>query len=229
MKTKRFIWPVVIRENLLRFSLVLFLVMPGLTVHSQESSGLSKALYPSFGFGIGFFYPGDVNEFIQEEMNSLGYIEEFNTEMYMYFEIRGGLTYRIKNLDFSGLLEYDLAPKWIMVSGGDDLNYYYSRIGPMIMINYYIPVGSGKHAFFVGGGINYSFMKFEEFSASNPGFKLQAGYNLQFGTFNLQPFGAFTYAKATDSSDPFWDDFGLNYTSGQIGVNMSFHPVINYK
>jgi len=72
-------------------------------------------------------------------------------------------------------------------------------------------------------------MKFEEFSASSPGFRLQAGFSLQFGTFNLQPFGAFNYASATDTDNQDWEDFNLNYTNGQIGVNFSFHPKINFK
>jgi len=214
----------------LRPFLIILLILPSIVLHSQESSTGSGAFYPSFGVGFGFFYPGDVNDYIQNEMDELGYIEEYNTDMYLYLEIRGGLTYRIKNFDFNGFLEYDIAPKWIMVEGGgDDLSYSYSRISPLISVNYFIPVGSGKHAFFLGGGVNYSFMKFKEYSASNPGFKLQAGFSLQFGKFNMQPFGAFNYAKATDTSDPDQGDFELNYTSGQIGVNFSFHPTINYK
>jgi hypothetical protein len=216
-------------RKLLKAFLMILLMLSAIGVWSQDSNSMSRALYPSFGVGFGFFYPSDVNAYIQDEMNSLGYIEEYNTDLYMYFEIRGGLTYRIKSIDFSGIIEYDIAPKWIMVSGGDDLTYYYSKIAPAIMVNYYMPVGTGRHAFFLGGGVNYSFMKFQDFKASNPGFKLQAGFNLQFGGFNLQPFGAFNYAKATDSSNPVWGNFVLSYVSGQIGVNFSFHPAVNYK
>jgi hypothetical protein len=219
-----------LREKPLKALLMILLMLSAIRVQSQDSTRMSSALFPTFGVGFGFFYPSDVNQYIQDEMNTLGYIEEYNTDLYMYFEIRGGLTYRIKSIDFSTIIEYDIAPKWIMVSGGgDDLTYYYSRIAPAIMVNYYIPVGAGRNAFFLGGGVNYSFMKFEDFNASNPGFKLQAGFNLQFGGFNLQPFGAFNYATATDSSDPFWGDFVLSYLSGQIGVNFSFHPAIKYK
>jgi hypothetical protein len=218
------------RGKPLKAFLIILLMLSAIGVRSQDSTRMSSALYPTFGIGFGFFYPSDVNTYIQDEMNTLGYMEEYNTDLYMYFEIRGGLTYRIKSVDFSTIIEYDIAPKWIMVSGGgDDLKYYYSRIAPAIMVNYYIPVGKGRNAFFLGGGVNYSFMKFKDFNASNPGFKLQAGFNLQFGGFNLQPFGAFNYATATDSSDPLWGDFVLSFVSGQIGVNFSFHPAIKYK
>jgi hypothetical protein len=218
------------KGRLLKALLFVLLVLSAIMVRSQDTTRMSSALFPTFGIGFGFFYPSDVNDYIQNEMNTLGYIEGYNTDLYMYFEIRGGLTYRIKSVDFSGIIEYDAAPKWVVVSGGgDNLTYYYSRIAPAIMVNYYIPVGKGRNAFFLGGGVNYSFMKFKDFNASNPGFKLQAGFNLQFGDFNLQPFGAFNYAKATDSSDPYWGDFVLSFVSGQIGVNFSFHPAINYK
>jgi hypothetical protein len=214
----------------LKTFLIIPLMLLAIMVRSQDSTRMSHALYPTFGIGFGFFYPSDVNDYIQEDINSHGYIGEYNTDLYMYFELRAGLTYRTKSVDFSGILEYDAAPKWIVVSDGeDDLTYLYSRIAPGVMFNYYIPVGKGKDAFFLGAGVNYSFMKFTDFKASNPGFKLQAGFNLQFGGFNLQPFGAFNYAKATDSSDPLWGNFVLSYISGQIGVNFSFHPAINYK
>jgi hypothetical protein len=90
-------------------------------------------------------------------------------------------------------------------------------------------MASGVHAFFLGGGVHYSFMMLEDFSASNPGFRIQAGVSLQFNKINLQPFSAFIYAAATDSSNPDWGNFNMNYTSGQIGLNISFHQRINYK
>ncbi|MBN2814455.1 MAG: hypothetical protein JXQ80_10285, partial [Bacteroidales bacterium] len=77
---------------------------------------------------------------------------------------------------------------------------------------------------FVGGGVQYQFMSFEDFQASAPGFRAQVGYSMQFGNFNLQPYGAFRYAKATDSGD--LTDFELNYTGFQIGVILSFHPAV---
>jgi len=200
---------------------------------SASSSGKSSAIYPTFGFGIGFFYPGDVNDYIEEELVA-GTIAT-NTELYMYLEVKGGLTFRLKQVDFSALLEYDIAPKFVVVSGGgDDFSYSYSRISPEISANYYIPGKSGKNAFFIGGGINYSFMKFEDFSASAPGVKVQLGYSMQFGKFNLQPYVAFRYTKATDDSDAIWgtmdehSDITLDYIGGQLGLILSFHPRILY-
>lgn len=92
-----------------------------------------------------------------------------------------------------------------------------------------------SNAFFLGAGVNYSFMKFKEYSASAPGFKVQAGYSLQFNKINIQPYGSFRYVKATDPSDyaiggvVYNSGFDLNYTAGQIGVIISFHERMLYK
>jgi hypothetical protein len=228
MKTNNFINAFSFIKKLSILALILVLILPGLTLKSQETSAKSFAVYPTLGFGIGFFYPKDVNDYIKEEIVA-SYSSAVNTDLYMYLEIKGGVTFRLKSVDFSMLLEYDIAPKFVVVTGGDDFAYSFTRFSPEISANYYIPNKSGKHAFFIGGGVNYSFMRFKEFSASSPGFKLQMGYSLQFGKLNLQPNVAFRYVKATDSSDDIWGDFDLDYTGGQIGVILSFHPRMNYK
>ncbi len=210
--------------------LLLVVVMSWQSLLSQESTAKTSAFYPSFGLGIGFFYPADVNDYMVIDMASQGAVGTFNTEMYMYLEVKAGLTYRLKSFDVTGGIEYNVAPKYVIVEGGNvnSITYFYHRFSPEISANYYISNKNGKNAFFIGGGVNYSFLSFEEFSASAPGFKLQLGYSLQFGKFNLQPYGAFRYTKATDSSTGM-GDFVLDYTGGQIGVTMSFHPLILYK
>jgi hypothetical protein len=230
MKTTEHVNAVSFLRKLLKLGLFAALILTCLNLKSQDSTAKSLTVYPTFGLGIGFFYPEDVNQYIEDEIVA-GYGSSYNTNMYMYLEVKGGVTFRLKQVDFSALLEYDIAPKFVMVSDGDNFSYTFSRISPEISANYYIPSRSGKNAFFIGGGVNYSFMTFKEFSASNPGFKIQLGYSMQMGKFNLQPYGAFRYVKATDSSssDPVWDNFELSYTGGQIGVLLSFHPPVKYK
>jgi hypothetical protein len=230
MKTNEHINAASFLKKISKLTLIAVILLQGLTLKSQESPSKSLLVYPSFGFGIGFFYPKDVNDYIKEEIIS-GYGSTVNTDLYMYLEIKGGITFRLKNVDFNAMLEYDIAPKYVVVSGGgDNFSFAFTRIAPEISANYYIPGESGKNAFFIGGGVNYSFMSFKEFKASNPGFKLQAGYSMQFGKFNMQPYLAFRYVKATDtSSDVNWPKFNLDYTGGQIGIILSFHQRMNYK
>jgi hypothetical protein len=200
------------------------------TLLSQDSTTKTFAFYPSFGLGIGFFYPSDVNDYMENDMASLGVAGSYNTSLYMYLEVKAGLTYRMKCFDITGGFEYDLAPKFIFVSGGSvsSITYFYHRLSPEISSNYYISAKNSKNAFFIGGGVNYSFLSFEEYSASAPGFKVQLGYSMQFDKFNLQPYGAFRYTRAIDSSTGI-EDFVMDYTGGQFGLIMSLHPMIRYK
>lgn len=224
------------RRKLIIPLLIAYLAIPGISVHSQESSSGSFGVYPTFGFGFGFFYPKDVNKTIDDIIDVGGYLIETGTQnIFMFYDLHAGLTFRIKRFDISALFEYDIAPKWIFASGGEDLSFYFSRLAPGVMANLYVPVGSGKHAFFLGGGVNYSIMNFkvkigsEEYKpdGSTVGFKAMLGFSLQFGKFNLQPYLAFNYAKATTAEE--FGNMDLDYTNGQLGLNFSFHRPINYK
>jgi hypothetical protein len=211
-----------------------FLSLPLLMVNAQDEVSKPLMVYPTITVGFGFFYPEQVNEYIEEKIN-WAYSTSVNTELYMYYEIKGGLAFRLKKIDFSAALEYDIAPKFVVVAGGDNISYSYSRFAPEIAANFYIPNNSGKNAFFIGAGINYSFMKFKEYSAATPGFAVRAGYSLQFKSINIQPYGLFRYVQATDPSDYMYGgeidhpEFNLSYTAGQIGVIISFHKRMLYK
>jgi hypothetical protein len=207
------------------------LLMGGSFLKAQESDSKPLHVYPTFGIGIGFFYPSDVNDYISNEITS-EYTDTYNTDLYAYYELKAGVTFRLSKVDFNAILEYDIAPKFVMISGGSEssITYGFSRYAPELSANYYIPTSSGRHAFFIGGAVNYSFMTFKSFSASAPGFKVQAGYSMQMGKFNMQPYIAFRYVTATDNSDEnVYPDFELNYTGGQIGINFSFHQRVSYK
>ncbi len=221
------------------FGVFVLLCLISFPAYSQESGSTKPAssegnlVYPTFGIGIGFFYPQEVNDYIQEDLLASYYT--VNADIYMYLEIKGGITYRLKNIDFNALLEYDMAPKFVTVTNGsDNLSFSYNRLSPEISTNFYIPGKSGRNAFFIGAGVNYSFLKFKEFSASAPGFKVQLGYSMQFKNINMQPYGAFRYTKATDS-EARWgvmdehEGITLDYIGGQIGVIFSFHKKKSYR
>jgi hypothetical protein len=218
LKAKALIW------------LAFIVIISWQTLLSQDSITKTFAFYPSVGFGIGFFYPSDVNDYIEFDMASQGVAGSYNTSLYMYLEVKAGLTYRMKCFDITGGFEYDVAPKFILVSGSsvNSITYFYHRLSPEISANYYFSTKNSKNAFFIGGGANYSFLSFEEYRASAPGLKVQLGYSMQFDKFNLQPYGAFRYTRATDSSTGM-DDFVMDYTGGQFGLILSFHPMIRYK
>ncbi len=213
------------KEYFLSIIFILFSYVASL--NAQSSNTANFAVYPGFGIGLGFFYPKDVNEYIENELPTSDYQIGF-TDIIMYFEGHVSLTFKIKWIDITSLIEYAIAPKYITVSGSSEGDYFYSfgRFSPGILTNFYFPFGSGKHALYAGGGVQYHFMNFEEYEGSTFGFRLNAGISLQFGKFNLQPFVAFNIANAKDEEV---ETFNMNYTGGQIGVNLSFHRPVAYK
>jgi hypothetical protein len=211
------------------YSLAIFFVLSLFiaSLNAQSANTTNFAVYPGFGIGFGFFYPKDVNNYIENDLPTLDYQIGFS-EIIMYFEGHASLTFKIKWIDITTLIEYAIAPKYISVTGSSEGDYFYTfgRFSPGILTNFYFPIGSGKHALYAGGGVQYHFMKFEEYKGKNIGFRLNAGISLQFKKFNLQPFLAFNIANAKDEEI---ESFDLNYTGGQIGVNLSFHRPVAYK
>jgi hypothetical protein len=195
---------------------------------AQETSSGKMKVYPSIGIAAGFFNPGDVNDYITASAGNIS-TTFGTTDIFANYEIKGGVTFRLKRVDFSGEFAFAIAPKWIVVTNGNNMNYYFTRIAPGISANYYIPMKSKRMEFFLGGGVQYNFMKFESFKASSPGFCLRAGVSMQFGRFNMQPYVSFLYAKSEDTYRDYFGEksFEMNYTSGIIGIILSFHRPID--
>jgi hypothetical protein len=220
MKTGKYSGCIRFNHSFYRLLFVLVLLFKVVSLNSQESP---VRVYPSFGLSYGFFYPKDVNNFIKNDLSSHSLTTTSgSSDMFSYFELRGGLTVKMKKIDFNGIGEYAIAPKVILVTNGSSQTYYFSRTTIGAVSDFFIPLGSsGRSSFFVGGGVLYSFMKFKSYTASAPGLRLQTGVSLQFGKFNLEPNLAFTYAKA--SKHMTYSNFEMNYTGGQISLIFSFH------
>jgi hypothetical protein len=209
------------RNKLLKLFLVIAMVLNSYSLKSQESAIM---VYPLFGLSVGVFNPGDVNDYISSDLSNVSVSSGFK-DIVAYYEVQGGLTLRIKWLDVSGFFQYATAPKWIIITNGENRTYFFNRTTFGVTSNIYFPLKTGRNAFFLGGGVNYNIMKFEEFSASAPGFRIQAGVSMQFGKFNLQPYLAYNHSKATDTPA----NFELDYTGGQIGIYFSFHKGMKFK
>jgi hypothetical protein len=216
--------------RIISITLLILLFYASNLLNAQETSSGNMKIYPSFGVAAGFFYPENVNDYIAASLVVAGVTKQYGTtDMFVNYEIHGGVTFRLKKVDFSGELAFAFAPKWIFVENGNNMHFYFNRVSPGISANYYIPMKSEKMEFFLGGGVQYHFMKFKEFNASNPGFCLRAGISIQFGRFNMQPNVSFLYARSEDNFTGYSGEntFVMNYTSGLIGIIMSFHPPID--
>ncbi len=148
------------------------------------------------------------------------------TDMFIYYEVSGFLKFKTKWVEVTPAFTYAISPK--IVSGADE--FYFTRMSPGCMANFFIPVGfKGKNAIFIGGGIQYHMMKFEEFEGDHLGYRAQVGFDFQFGSFNLQPILAFNIANVPEGMSVNGAVYDMNYTGGQIGVNMSFHKPVSHR
>ncbi|MCF8372887.1 MAG: hypothetical protein K9H64_14790 [Bacteroidales bacterium] len=191
--------------------------------HSDISSEseINKQFYFGVGFGFGIFYPSDVNDYIAASTSDID-ITEGVTDLFLNYVGRLSLTYRPNRvIDFSLIAEYAWSPKLVVVDDGSIDYFHFDRFSPGMLAKLHIPVGSGRHSIFMAPGLLINNMKFEEFKASSVGPRLEAGFNFNFGKTTLQPFVCFDYAKAVDDFNGY-NEFELNYTGVQIGVDFSF-------
>lgn len=211
---------------LVAFFLIAFICLSSSAIAQQDNTR-KFGVYPGFGFGIGYFNPEQVNLYIENDLPDNIYMQYGSTDLFLYEELHIFVTCRIRWLDITSLVDYALGPKFIMISGSSNQFYNFSRISPGLLVNFYIPTGSSRHAFFIGGGVQFHFMNFEEYGGNTIGYRANIGYNLQLSKVGLQPNIAFNLAKAEDDLGSY--KFELNYTGLQIGLNVSFHKPIAYK
>jgi len=206
--------------------LIMIFLIIGISGSSLKAQNDAKfAFGPGISLNFGYFYPEGPNAYIKDALSN--YTILFGvTDMFIYYEVSGFLKFKTKWFEVTPAFTYAISPK--IVSGAEE--FYFTRMSPGCMANFFIPVGfEGKNAIFIGGGMQYHMMKFEEFEGDNLGYRIQLGFDFQFGSFNLQPVLAFNIANVPDGM--FVNDiiYDLNYTGGQIGVNMSFHRPVSHR
>ncbi len=186
------------------------------------------AFGPGIGIGIGFFNPDGVNEYITNELGD----NATNANLYMYEEAKVFLNFKTRWFDVVPMVEYAIGPK-VVVSGGSQ-SYFFNRLSPGVTADFFIPMGmSGKYALFLGGGAQYHMMTFEGYTGEGIGYRFQLGFDLQFGSFNLQPTLYFNLANLKNVLPENIDDYyfknrDLDYTGGGFSINMSFHKPVGH-
>jgi len=182
------------------------------------------AVGPGISINVGIFSPDEINEYISDALSSYTIIFG-NTDLIAYYELSAFLNFKTRWVDVQPTLTYAIAPKIII--GAE--SFYFTRVSPGVLANFFIPTGlSGKNALFIGGGFQYHIMSFDKYEGNDLGFRLQLGYDMQLGGFNLQPVLAFNIAN-TIGTAPSASPLEMNYTGGQIGINMSFHKPVSHR
>ncbi|MCU0462550.1 MAG: hypothetical protein MUF36_11155 [Bacteroidales bacterium] len=214
-----------------RNTLILILLVFSLSSATMNGQDFKKfAFGPGISINIGVFSPEAVNNYIASALSSYTILLG-STDLFMYEEVSAFLNFKTRWVDVSPTLVYAISPK--IVIGAE--NFYFTRVSPGVLANFFIPTGlSGKTAFFIGGGLQYHMLKFTEsdgpadYEGNDLGFRFQLGYDMQFGSFNLQPVLAFNVAKTLGVNSA-GSRLDMNYTGGQIGINMSFHKPVSHR
>jgi hypothetical protein len=170
------------------------------------------------GFSFGFFNPKDVNQYIEDYLDSRGMLMTSGfSNIIMCFSARADVKikpHKLFDIDIFG--EFTAAPKFLTVDNGESLSFNFGKRSFGALANFNIPLGSGRHYFFFGAGPAYHSMKFEEFSASTLGTRIDVGINMNFKKIELRPTFFFDITEAND------DGFSMNYTSGNVGISILF-------
>jgi hypothetical protein len=204
---------------------LLLLILLGFSSSIVKSQDPFLRVYPSFSISAGYVNPESVNNYIDNNINSLKITDVIGSrKIILYYEVNGGLTFRMRFFDITGFAEYATAPKWFIITNGDNLTYFLNRSTFGATGKLYLRLGMGKSALFLGGGLNYNIMTFENYRATTPGYRILAGASMQFGRFNLQPFLAYNHPKVAKVGP----NLELDYTGYQIGINLSFHKRMLY-
>jgi hypothetical protein len=184
-------------------------------VQSQELPKKQRICF-GVGIGFGFFYPGDVNDYIADELPSGTTVFGVNG-LFMNMGLNLTLGYKIyRNWEFQWLTEAYAAPKYVTTNVGD-YSYNFSRLSTGIIVNYHIPMNAiGKHSIYFGAGPFFHNMTFKAYNASTIGARFQVGFSINNYKFNPQVYIGGDYASANDG------DFNLNYSCARIGVNLNF-------
>lgn len=203
--------------------IITILCLSGTSLKAQDDAKF--AVGPGLSINVGYFNPEGPNAYITEALSN--YTILFGvTDLLLYYEVSGFLNFKSKWFDVSPTFVYAISPK--IIAGAED--FYFTRMSPGCLANFFIPVGfKGKNAVFIGGGVQYHMMKFEGFEGNHLGYRAQVGFDLQFGNFNLQPVIAFNIANVPNGIMVNETMYDLNYTGGQIGVNMSFHKPVMHR
>ncbi|MBN1599014.1 MAG: hypothetical protein JW894_12035 [Bacteroidales bacterium] len=204
-----------------------------------QSRFTSKLFYWGAGVNIGGFYPGEINDFLNDYYS---YAEEIlgSYDMMVYYTISGhGSFFFTKMTELKVELECSGSPKLISINSSTDY-YSFNRISPALKFNLHIPTG-GRLSVFFGPGASFNRLKFKgpDFKSTRwcPGFSFQVGVMLRFRKFAIEPGFTFNYINSNegDTDNPpsvgadepefieyYLETIEFNYTGGQIGCTFYF-------
>ncbi|HPM12745.1 MAG TPA: hypothetical protein PK734_04560 [Bacteroidales bacterium] len=199
------------------------------TAFSNTNNGIKfyneteyKKIGIGFGIGFGFFYPSDVNDYLEERYQNYSTV---NLSIYMNEQLSITATYRLaKYMRINITGEAAIGPK--LMSTGTFYNYGRFSGGAELYFNK--PIGSTKHSFIFGVGPMYHHMYFEGSKGNDLGMRIiPFGISMQFGKFQPQVIvGCDLLSKAQSRIQEYNSgitrDFEMSYNGGFVHINCLF-------
>ena len=195
---------------------------------SKLAAAATRTLFVGGGLTFGFFWPGDVNDHMQSWQNSQGSVvvqQSGFSEMIFNLVPRLAISVvPIRYLEITAMMELGWGPKIITVINGDSEFFNFMRYSPGAVLNAHIPISDRRDSIFLGGGVFYHHLGFQDFSANAVGFRGQAGYKMFTNSIMVEGFLAFDYTTGDTGMPKVYGggEMVLNYTSVQIGFNVYY-------
>lgn len=189
----------------------------------QTEPSERKIVSGGFGVGLGIFYPGQVNDYIKDVTSDLLITSGFGDMVANYI---GKVSISVRPtpvIEISAYCEFSWAPKFILVSYGDNYYFSFTKISPVLSPKFHIPMRGGAYSFFFAPAVTYNFMKFKdshhEWETDMEkcwGWKFQVGFSFEMKKIILKPYIGYDHAKAINGYSE------LNYSGAQLGIDLHF-------
>lgn len=221
-------------KNYILVSIIgLFLTIP-IFSWAQDQTAPNSNFYIGGQLSTGFFYPGDVNQYIKNYIKDNNIIIQSGvSDIYSNYNFSFTVGYKINpNFGLQAVSDFGFAMKYISVTNGDSKSFTFWRFSPGVIANLTIPHKSNTD-FNFGAGLFYHIMGFENFSGSNIGWRLHMGYDVYINQLGIKPFIVFDYAKVSTGDAKCQT---LNFTDVRFGIgdgllhqinNHSFKPYLS--
>ena len=198
----------------------------------QRTAARRMMLLLGPGMSLGFFSPGDVNRYMEQQISGAS-IQSGFSGMFLNIVPRISVGFApIEYVQITAVGEIGWGPKIIEVRGSSSSSetYHFVRYSGGATITGHIPIKNYRFSLFGGGGALFHWMSFEQFEAGGPGARAVLGFRMYNQTFTPEIVLMFDYAHAKYEgiiSDPYTGadtlvSFDLNYTGVTIGVNFHF-------
>jgi len=155
-------------------------VEPELAVEAEPAPPQFRPFRFRIDYGLGFFSPTDVNNYLKSKIPSDAYVEQGFSDMVLLFQTEASFAYY--PLHFLGIrpsLTYLFAPK-IYSYGDSSEGFWLHSLAPGLSVD--LTYDTGRLArLFLSPGISYQWGWLDSFSASGLGVTFAGGAELSFG------------------------------------------------